>query len=134
MINMMTWGNGPWIDEPNKVTWTDKKTGLRCLAKRNQTMGMWLGYVFVPEGHPAYGKHYDQIEADVHGGLTFAGDGGEEDGMPGCWMIGFDCGHAGGVVPAFRQIMPSMYGSEYRTIDYVTKECESLAKQLSKMV
>lgn len=30
------------------------------------------GYLAVPEGHPWYGKHYGDIGADVHGGLTYS--------------------------------------------------------------
>jgi len=33
------------------------------------------GYIGVPKGHVWYGKHYDDIECDVHGGLTFGKQG-----------------------------------------------------------
>lgn len=35
--------------------------------------GHLCGYLGVPKGHPWYELHYDDIQADVHGGLTFAG-------------------------------------------------------------
>lgn len=40
-------------------------------------MGGWgNGYVAIPEGHPCFGKDYDQIydeyNINVHGGLTFS--------------------------------------------------------------
>ena len=51
--------------------------------------GWGNGYVFLPEGHPLFGKSYNDINhfVNVHGGLTF----GEltED----CWKVGFDTAH-----------------------------------------
>jgi hypothetical protein len=35
-------------------------------------VGWGNGYVLLPPGHPLHSKHYDDIEAYVHGGLTFA--------------------------------------------------------------
>jgi hypothetical protein len=67
-----TWGDGPWQNEPDKVQYPDPHTGLPCLIVRNP-MGALCGYVGVPKDHPAYGRHYDQVDADVHGGLTFSG-------------------------------------------------------------
>lgn len=31
-------------------------------------------YVFIDKNHPLYKKHYDDIDVDVHGGLTFSDD------------------------------------------------------------
>lgn len=66
------WGPGPWNNEPDKRQWVDKKTGLACLMLRAGHMGHWCGYVGVPKGHPAYGKGYDDVDVQVHGGLTFS--------------------------------------------------------------
>lgn len=33
------------------------------------------GYVAVPKDHPYFGKDYDDIDVEVHGGLTFACSG-----------------------------------------------------------
>ncbi len=35
-------------------------------------VGWGNGYVLIPPGHSFYNKDYDDIDADVHGGLTFA--------------------------------------------------------------
>ena len=51
------------------------------------------GYVAVFEGHPWYGIGYDDIPADVHGGLSYA-RAAELFGQP-AWMVGFDTGHLG---------------------------------------
>jgi hypothetical protein len=52
------------------------------------------GYVRVPPGHPLYLEHYDHVDVDVHGGLTFAEIEPcteHEDGQG--WWFGFDCAH-----------------------------------------
>lgn len=66
------WGHGEWQDEPDKVQWRDKATGLPCLIVRNHS-GAWCGYVGLDETHPLHGKGYNDVSVDVHGGLTFAG-------------------------------------------------------------
>lgn len=65
------------------------------------------GYISVPEKHPWYKKHYEDIKAVVHGGLTYvaAGDDFKSDVLaiqlteyiPTAkdWVIGFDTMHAG---------------------------------------
>lgn len=92
------------------------------------------GYVAVPADHPAYNKGYDDVAADVHGGLTYAGGNDKypvED--PGLWWLGFDCAHYGDV-----EIEPDPrfhFGREgiVRSLEYVQAECESLAAQLKAM-
>lgn len=42
------------------------------------------GYVQVPDNHPFYGLDYEDIDVNIHGGLTYAEEG---------W-IGFDTAHA----------------------------------------
>lgn len=57
--------------------------------------GWGNGYVAVPEEHPYFGKDYDDLEIEIHGGLTFAGS--YRDWMPeqvkGMWIFGFDTCH-----------------------------------------
>ena len=98
------WGPGPWRDEPDKEQFADGATGLPCLVKRNRP-GSLCGYVGVSEGHPWFGKDYSEVEADAHGGLTFADFCQEGDEahtichIPGpgepdrVWWLGFDCAH-----------------------------------------
>lgn len=149
-INKCEWGNGPWVNEPDKKQWLDEETGLACLIVRNtHCTGSWCGYVGVKEGHPFYGKEYNDIDEDieVHGGLTFAGECQERendfegvchkvDGEDKVWWLGFDCAHSGDLCPqmdAYRkQHMNSFYdfGDSYRDIDYVTAEVKNLAKQM----
>lgn len=141
-IDKSEWPSGPWQSEPDKLQWADETTGLPCLIKRNNA-GALCGYVGVPENHPWYGLGYSDIEPypDVHGDLTYADhcqDGPEaqtichvpEPGEPdNVWWLGFDCAHAGDVMPAYaeRFSFPSFPGDSYKTVDYVRAECASLA-------
>ena len=99
-------------------------------------MGHRCGYVGVPEGHPLYGKHYDDVDVDVHGGLTFSND---EDGL---WLFGYDCAHfddakdpelmSDEYKKVFRDF-PRFIEGTIRTLEFCVAECESLAKQLEEM-
>jgi hypothetical protein len=150
------WGAGPWQDEPDKLQWVDEATGLPCLIKRNtQVTGALCGYVGVSEGHPDFGKGYDDVEVEVHGGLTFADfchksdDGRDEERIchvpdPGepdhVWWLGFDCSHAGDLSPAMDarlrrsplgpMPMPAGWEDVYRPLDYVKGHVTALAAQL----
>jgi hypothetical protein len=135
-------GAGPWDSEPDKAQWIDEATDLDCLVVRN-SMGALCGYVGVPPGHPWHGRTYypGPIDVEVHGGLTFsnfcqegAGEGHgvchvPEPGRPdNVWWLGFDCAHAGDVVPTLR-LFP---GDQYRTFSFVQGECARLAAQIHK--
>ena len=117
-----TWGDGPWQSEPDRLEW--EHAGLPCLAVRNLRFGFWCGYAAVPLGHPLHGKRYDDVDVDVHGGLTYANacEGhichvpkpGQPDDV---WWFGFDCGHFGdyapGIAATLRQVDP-----DRRTYDH----------------
>lgn len=51
----LLWGNGAWVDEPDKAQWRDEATGLPCLLVRNQ-LGALCGYVGVYPDHPYFAK------------------------------------------------------------------------------
>jgi hypothetical protein len=112
--------------------WIDQATGYECLAWFND-MGFWCGYVGVPQGHPKFEVDYNQVDADVHGGLTFSDFIRENDsGTPGLWYFGFDCAHAGDVVKGIRGFS-SIPGSTFKDLDYVKVEIASLATQLKAL-
>lgn len=135
-----SWGYGPWIAEADHVWWIDPGTGYRCEMVRNHT-GAWCGYVGVPEGHLAYGMHYEDVNADVHGGLTFSGY--END----VWNFGFDCSHAWDYMPKMeaslrliRKKVPSLdrlfkIGESriYRDEAFVKREIRLLRDYLKEM-
>lgn len=77
----------------------------------------YCGYITLPKkfGHP----HYDDLNVDVHGGLTFNGYLDMAEG----YLVGFDCAHSGD------QIGYRGYGT-FRDINFVIDQCEQLADQL----
>lgn len=156
-VNKDTWPAGPWINEPDKVQWTDEATGLPCLAVRHPSSGHWCGYAGVAEGHPLFNVSYSccpkQCDADwcehrpeallnVHGGITFTDfcrPSEKETGVchipePGqpdrVWWFGFDCAHAGDVSPAYDRGV-RLYDSLYRDLQYVQDQTAELAGQLA---
>jgi hypothetical protein len=92
--------------------------------------GHRCGYVTVPAGHPCGGKDYNDIDVEVHGGLTY-GNGA---------TFGFDCAHyndkkdinlMGEEYRKVYEMYPPMLGDgEVRTLEYCIEECERLAAQL----
>lgn len=72
--------------------------GFRCVVV-GHSMGHRCGYLAIPQGHTLYGKDYDDIYVEVHGGLTYSNES-DEYNYPvetdeKVWWIGFDCGHFG---------------------------------------
>ena len=137
------WEDGPWTQEPDKAQWIDEATGLDCLIVRGPR-GALCGYVGVPKGHPAYQQGYSDVDAEVHGSLTFA-DACQPTNDPSrgichleesaanktVWWLGFDCAHHCDLSPADE----GRYRGDgsYRNFSYVQNECMSLAAQLAKM-
>lgn len=150
-VDKSAWGAGPWQDEPDKLQWRDEATGLPCLIVRHPSGGHLCGYVGVSADHPYFGKGYDLVDVDVHGGLTFAdrcqSDGrichvvesGEDDNV---WWLGFDCAHCWDLSPGFQSTLrayglpprPTDLEDEYRTLDYVRQQCVLLAGQLAAAI
>ena len=64
----------------------------------------------------------------VHGSITYSGDRCPLEDPDGKWWIGFDCSHAGDIIPEIGYNCP---GNIYRTIHYARGECEALAGQLA---
>lgn len=158
-VDKSSWKRGPWDNEPDKAQWRDETTGMPCLLVRHPTSGHLCGYVGVAEGHPLFGKGYDDVRVptdnneygypDVHGGLTFAdgcrphaegeghgvchvADEGEPDHV---WWFGFDCAHYGDYSPAYSARPEPCFrrrdDESYKSVGYVKKECAKLALQLA---
>ena len=140
------WPPGDWDNEPDRVDFTH--AGFACLLHRGP-LGAWCGYVGVPKDHPYFGKEYDHVAVEVHGGLTFASEchghvchiADEE-----VWWFGFDCSHAGDLVPGLQRFhnltrakfpLPENFESflheSYKDLNYVKKETISLAQQLAQI-
>lgn len=147
-IDKSKWGPGPWQEEPDRLEF--EHLGFPCIVLRTEH-GHLCGYVAVAPGHPWHGKKGRDIDANVHGGLTYAekcqGEvchvpkPGEPDGV---WWLGFDHAHYGDVSPGREALLNGLNiswpggwgigGESYKDIDYVRRGCESLAEQASKAV
>lgn len=57
-IDKSSWPDGPWKEEPDRISWVDEKTGYNCLIRRHPYVGSLCGYVGVKMDHPFYGKHF----------------------------------------------------------------------------
>lgn len=127
------WPSGPWNDEPDRVEFEHK--GVPCLIVRSPLGGNLCGYVGVKPGHPWHRKNFSDIDADVHGGLTYSEEcqravchvpaPGEPENL---WWLGFDCAHCDDLT-AWHQASPGEQAS-YRDIPYVTSETKRLAEQV----
>jgi len=108
--------------------WTSK-SGCQCFIARNSTLLTWCGYVSLTPDNILYGRDYDDIDVEVHGGLTF----GEKD-SDNNWVFGFDCAHSGDLVPYFNISTYGFYetsGVIYRDREYVISQTNYLDDQLS---
>jgi hypothetical protein len=100
-------------------------------VRRDDVFKALMGYCGVPKGHRYYGIEYDDdalVHIVVHGGLTFSG-GGTHGIFGYFWWFGFDCLHAGDLIP--NSIYPPMSHAVYRDMAYVQAETLKLAAQLS---
>lgn len=142
--NKADWGPGEWQDELDHDLW--EAHGMPCMIHRGPS-GALCGYVAVNPGHPAYEKPYSEVDARVHGGLTYSefcqGDlchvakPGKPDNV---WWLGFDCSHSGDLAPEsevyWRSKGPGYSMAQfqiYKNWAYVKHQTEQLAKQLAEM-
>jgi len=102
------WGEGPWNTEPDHDVWVDPITDLDCMINRGPS-GAWCGYVGVGPDHPWHGMQYDDVDVEVHGGLTYSQaceEGGEICHVPwpnrehDIWWFGWDAAHWNDYAPA----------------------------------
>jgi hypothetical protein len=122
--------DGPWHTEPDDVEF--EHVGLKCAIHRS-SVGVLCGYVGVPPGHPWWGQRFDDIDANVHGGLTYA-RGNSVGPNTELWWLGFDCAHAGDLMPCMLtlsqpEFLRAAVALEYRNVDYVVAETQRLAEQ-----
>jgi hypothetical protein len=137
-LDKATWGEGPWVYEPD--TFYAEYHGFGCWALRHPTQGSLCGYVEIPVGHPWHGLNYNDIRGtddrwiEVHGGLTYTGD------MPhvtDSFVVGFDCNHGLDYAPkmearlrqASLDLGRSHKEERYRDLSYVLGELRNLARQ-----
>jgi hypothetical protein len=98
--------------------------GIAWVTCRAPLYGAANGYVKIPVGHHWYGVGYDDINVEVHGGLTY---GGGEDGF---WIGGFDTLHSGDIWPGESRPVRTRYEKHW-TDELVADETRSLARKVA---
>ena len=100
---------------------------IHCSIHRNGVKAL-CGYITLTKDSSLYGVGYDNLNIQVHGGLTYDGYDKDEN-----WVIGFDCAHHGDLTPYFLLNGEYYFGQRgiYRDMEYVKSECESMAEQAS---
>jgi hypothetical protein len=136
----MSVNDKPWEHEPDQLMFMSD-AGYICEIKRHKPWGHLCGYIFIPFGHPDFGKTYNDlkdeaygIEPRVHGGWTYSDTKGDEDGGK-YTVFGFDCNHLDDYAPGMGASVPSYTfntPSNYKTIEYVTDQLEQAAKQFKE--
>ena len=148
-----------WINEPNHSHFFYRD--YECRIVRHPVLGTLCGYVKIPTTHPYHAKNYNDIDIDVHGGLTF-GDNlnnvskAYEIQLDDGFWLGFDCAHYNDIRPY--DINPDCMGKgldfidklinsidklndlihekkvtkSYKDFDFVTHELKSMVDQLIK--
>ncbi len=134
-VDRSGWTSGPWDLEPDRLDF--EHNGIPCLMLRHPTNGNWCGHAAVAAGHPYHGKEYDDVQAEVHGGLTYANHCGgsichvPKPGDPDeVYWFGFDCSHCDDLSPGMRRYGQLRAYEVYRDMAYVRAEVERLAEQL----
>jgi hypothetical protein len=142
---------GKWNDEPDVLELEGK--GYHMVVLRNPEMGNLNGYVGININHPLFSLGYNDNKMYniwVHGGLTFAGMGGDIPFAPfkkTYWYFGFDTAHAMDLIPsmiAMRESIPALKGMEstfsglvprdtYRDLNYVSDQVNQLVEQLKEI-
>lgn len=154
LFDKSKWPDGPWKNEVDYIEWTIIQNKYYALILRNgycreTTNGSILcvggnlcGYIGIPSSHPAYKKHYEDLNIKCHGGLTFAGflPYQKEE----IWYLGFDCAHYNDCIPSmlfewpehpeFKNSLQKLYPvKNYKTIEFVEKEINNIYSQLKDM-
>lgn len=136
----MSVNDKPWEHEPDQLMFMSE-AGYICEIKRHKPWGHLCGYIFIPFGHPDFGKGYHELtptlhgaEPRVHGGWTYSADRGDEDGGK-YTVFGIDCNHLDDYAPNMGANVPSYTfntPSNYKTIEFVTNQLERAAKQFKE--
>lgn len=134
----------PWEHEPDHLMFMSD-AGYVCEIKRHPDNKHLNGYIFIPFGHPDYGKDYTDLHGynsggfyedapHSHGGWTYARTVGDEDGGK-YTVFGFDCNHGGDYAPGKAEHYAALgiegltqRFDQYRTIAYVTEVLEKAAQ------
>jgi len=89
-------------------------------------------YVKIPESHKYYQKHYDDVDIQVHGGLTYSRDYlyiNETQKLEG-WFIGWDYAHCYDYAGYYNKKDGSLYNLKRWTTEEIREEVYKACEQL----
>lgn len=95
-------------------------------------------YVCLPEGHPYFGKDYDDMDIEVHGGFTYANSFVAKSTIKDRWWVGWDYAHLGDFMGYYAKGGPLAEFSEAHghdkekkwTRDEIVDEAKNVIRQL----
>ena len=109
-----------------------------CLGLLYYIMNLGMhptAYVRIPENHRYYKKDMDEIDIDVHGGITYSSDHLyiENNQKLEGWFIGWDYAHYGDYA-GYEEKLPKelQTGGKKWTTEEIFKEVKSVCYQLQK--
>jgi hypothetical protein len=115
--------------------------GYICEIRRHKQFGHLCGYIYIPFGHPDFGRVYERLQdcvdghsPYVHGGWTYSDTRGDDDGGK-YTVFGFDCNNAYDYSPGYpvhHEQTDQELAASYRTIEFVTNQLEQAAKQFKE--
>ena len=91
-------------------------------------------YIEIPKGHLLYAKNYNEIDIDVHGGLTYS-DNHLQILENGNWFIGWDYAHFYDYMPLYDEIIDES-GIKLKkwTTEEIIEECKDVIEQIIRIV
>jgi len=92
-------------------------------------------YIKIPENHIAYKKHHDDVDIDVHGGLTYSRDYlflENKQTIEG-WFIGWDYGHCGDYAGYYEK-MGIVSDEKKWTTEEIKREVTDVCYQLNNLI
>lgn len=116
--------------KPNIISQFDH-AGLPCLILEGP-FGNPCAYVGIPPEHPIAGQHYDNVDIECHGGLTFGALGDEETRPADRYWYGWDYSHSGDAI-SFSG-MPYPMPGKYWTLEEVEIEVRNVADQFATLI
>ena len=91
-------------------------------------------YIEIPKGNKLYGKDYDEIDLDVHGGLTYSSDTLMFI-KSNSWFIGWDYAHAGDYMGFYEDLNDWnewTLGKKWTTKEIIS-ECKKAINQIVRL-
>ena len=113
------------MDKPKiEIIETFDYKGYKCMIKNNSMYNTKLGHIVIPNNDKLYNAKWDEIDINVHGGITFAGE------LDGEFVIGFDCMHFFDLDMKDNEEDAAKIFECNKTIDYVRQELKNAVEQI----